>query len=411
MLARLAAVRSRLPAESPFFIAALGVLMSFGPMGTDMYLPGMPSIGRDLHALQDQVQWTLSAFFLGFGVGQLLWGALSDRFGRRLPVATGILLYAIGCVGCSLAADISHLAAWRFVQAVGACAGPVLVRAMIRDVFERDRAASVLSMMMLVMGAAPIIAPLIGGQILVWANWRWIFWAQAAFGAVALLALATLPETHPQSKRTSLRPMVLFESYRTLLTNRRYLGYAVGSSFIYAGMFAFISGSPFVYIELFGVRPENYGFLFGINIVGMMIVSTINSRAVMRFGSDVMLRTGVFLSAASGVLLVAAVVGGWGGLWELVGCLFLFMALTGFCFANSMAGALQSFPRMAGTASALAGMMQFSIGAVSGWVVGLLADGTAKPMALVIGGSALVSLALNLWLVRPIRRPLPAPAE
>lgn len=408
MFARLAAVRSRSPAESPFFIAALGVLMSFGPMGTDMYLPGMPAIGRELHAAQDQVQWTLSAFFLGFGVGQLLWGALSDRFGRRIPVATGILLYAVGCVGCSLTVDVGHLAAWRFVQAVGACAGPVLVRAMIRDVFERDRAASVLSMMMLVMGAAPIIAPLIGGQILVWANWRWIFGAQAAFGVIAMLALASLPETHPESRRTSLRPMVLFESYRKLLTDRRYLGYAIGSSFIYAGMFAFISGSPFVYIELFGVRPENYGFLFGLNIVGMIIVNTLNSRAVMRFGSDMMLRIGVWLSAASGILLVACVLGGWGGLWGLVGCLFLFMSLTGFCFANSMAGALQSFPQMAGTASALAGMLQFSSGAVSGWAVGLMADGTAMPMAAVIGGAALVSLALNLWLIRPFRRRLPA---
>ncbi|MBP2232014.1 DHA1 family bicyclomycin/chloramphenicol resistance-like MFS transporter [Azospirillum agricola] len=400
MLARLAAVRSLSPAHSPFFIAALGVLMSFGPMGTDMYLPGMPAIGADLRASQGQVQWTLSAFFLGFGVGQLLWGALGDRFGRRGPVATGILLYAVGCVGCSLTGDIAHLALWRFVQALGACAGPVLVRAMIRDVFERDRAASTLSMMMLVMGAAPIIAPLIGGQILVWADWRWIFWAQAIFGAVAMLALFTLPETLAAGNRTSLRPMLLAQSYRRLLTDRAYLGYAVGSSFIYAGMFAFISGSPFVYIELFGVRPENYGYLFGINIVGMILVNTVNSRIVMRFGSDRILRAGTALSAASGLLLAVVALEGWGGLWGLVGCLFLFMALTGLTNANAMAGAMQSFPQMAGTASALAGMLQFSTGALAGWVVGLTADGTAMPMALVIGGSAVVSLALNRSLVR-----------
>lgn len=405
MLARLAAVRSLSPAHSPFFIAALGVLMSFGPMGTDMYLPGMPAIGSELRVSQEQVQWTLSAFFLGFGVGQLLWGALGDRFGRRGPVATGILLYAVGCVGCSMTGDIAHLAFWRFVQAVGACAGPVLVRAMIRDVFERDRAASVLSMMMLVMGAAPIIAPLIGGQILVWANWRWIFWAQAAFGVLAMLALFTLPETLAHTNRTSLRPMVLALSYRKLLTNRAYLGYALGSACIYAGMFAFISGSPFVYIELFGVRPENYGYLFGINIVGMILLNTINSRIVLRFGSDRILRAGTALSAASGVLLVLVAMQGWGGLWGLVGCLFLFMALTGLTNANAMAGAMQSFPQMAGTASALAGMLQFTTGAVSGWAVGWLADGTAVPMALVIGGAALTGLALNVTLVRrPARR-------
>lgn len=400
MLARLAAVRALSPTQSPFFIAALGILMSFGPMGTDMYLPGLPAIGADLHAGQHEVQWTLSAFFLGFGFGQLLWGALGDRFGRRVPIATGILLYAVGCVGCSLAGDVSHLAIWRFVQALGACAGPVLVRAMIRDVFQRNRAASVLSMMMLVMGAAPIIAPLIGGQILVWANWRGIFWAQAIFGVVAMLALVTLPETLPRGTRTSLRPMALMEAYRLLLTNRAYLGYALGSAFIYAGMFAFISGSPFVFIELFGVQPENYGYLFGINIVGMIILNTINSRIVMNFGSDRILRAGCFLSALSGILLVAVAMQGWGGLWGLVGSLFLFMAMTGLTNANAMAGAMQSFPQMAGTASALAGMLQFSAGALSGWAVGLLADGTAVPMAAVIGGAALISLGLNLFLVR-----------
>ncbi|CAO3427814.1 Bcr/CflA family multidrug efflux MFS transporter [Azospirillum doebereinerae] len=400
MLARLAAARSLSPAQSPFFIAALGILMAIGPMATDMYLPGMPAIGTELRVTQSQVQWTLSAYFLGFGVGQLLWGALGDRFGRRVPVATGILLFAVGCIGCSMTGDILHLALWRFVQALGACAGPVLVRAMIRDVYERDRAASALSMMMLVMGAAPIIAPLIGGQILVWANWRWIFWAQAAFGVIALLALLTLPETLSRHNRTSLRPMALIDSYRTLLTNRAYLGYGLGSACIYAGMFAFISGSPFVYIELFGVRPENYGYLFGINIVGMIILNTINSRIVMRFGSDRILRAGTALSAASGALLILVALEGWGGLWGLVGCLFLFMALTGLTNANAMAGAMQSFPQMAGSASALAGMLQFTSGAVSGWAVGLLADGTAVPMALVIGGAAMSSLALNLWLVR-----------
>ncbi len=400
MLARLAAVRALSPANSPYFMAALGILTSFGPMGTDMYLPGMPTIGVDLRATQDQVQWTLSAFFLGFGVGQLVWGALGDRFGRRGPIAVGILLYAVACAGCSLSSDIAHLAGWRFIQGVGACAGPVLVRAMIRDVFERDRAARTLSMMMLVMGAAPIIAPLIGGQILVWANWRWIFWGQGIFGAIAMLALFTLPETLARDRRSSLRPMTLALSYRQLLTNRSYLGYAFGSACIYGGMFAFISGSPFVYIDLFGVAPENFGFLFGINIVGMMAMSTVNSRIVMRFGAERILRIGTMLAAAAGLLVLVVATLGLGGLWGLVGALLLFMAMMALINANAMACAMQSFPHMAGTASALAGMLQFSVGGVAGWVVGLLANGTAGPMGMVICGSALLSLLLNVTLVR-----------
>lgn len=405
MLARLAAVRALSPANNPFFMAALGVLTSFGPMGTDMYLPGMPTIGADLRVPQDQVQWTLSAFFLGFGIGQLIWGALGDRFGRRGPIAVGILLYGVACVGCSLSNDIAHLAGWRFVQGVGACAGPVLVRAMIRDVFDRDRAARTLSLMMLVMGAAPIIAPLIGGQILIWANWRWIFWGQAIFGAVALLALCSLPETLARDRRSSLRPMTLALSYRQLLTNRAYLGFAFGSACIYAGMFAFISGSPFVYIDLFGVNPEHFGFLFGINIVGMMAMSTVNSRIVLRYGAERMLRTGTALAAAAGLVVLAVAASGVGGLWGLVAAILLFMAMMSFINANAMACAMQSFPHMAGTASALAGMLQFCVGGVSGWVVGLLANGTATPMGAVICAAALLSLLLNRWLVR---RPTPS---
>ena len=403
VFARLAAARSMPPASSPLFLGVLGILMSFGPMGTDMYLPALPDIQADFHTSQDQVQWTLSCFFLGFGVGQLLWGALGDWLGRRGPIAAGILLYGIGCIGCSLSSDISHLALWRFVQALGACAGPVLVRAMVRDVFERERAASVLSLMMLIMGAAPIIAPLIGGQILVLADWRGIFWAQGIFGVLALLSLLTIPETLAPANRSRTSAVGLAQSYRTLLTDRRYLGHALTAAFIYGGMFAFLSGSPFVYIDLFEVRPEHYGYLFGINIVGMIIVNTINSRIVLRFGTDRLQRLGSLLAACAGLLLLGTATHGWGGMWGLVGCLFLYMGLTGLIIPNAMAGAMAAFPRMAGTASALAGMLQFAFGAASGWAVGLFADGTAVPMAAVIATMALSSFLSNILLVRRTR--------
>lgn len=404
MFARLAAARAVPPSSSPFFLGVLGILMSFGPMGTDMYLPALPDIQAGFHATQEQAQRTLSAFFLGFGIGQLLWGALGDWLGRRLPIAAGVLLYGAGCVGCSLSTDIDHLALWRFVQALGACAGPVLVRAMIRDVFARDRAASVLSLMMLIMGAAPIIAPLIGGQILLLADWRGIFWAQAAFGVIALAALASIPETLDPANRRRAHVAGLLQSYRALLTNRRYLGYALNMGFVYAGMFAFLSGSPFVYIDLFHVRPEHYGLLFGINIVGMIIVNTLNSRLVLRYGSDRLLGLGSLLSMLSGLLLLGCAAMGWGGLWGLVGGLFLFMALTGLIIPNAMAGAMAAYPHMAGTASALAGMMQFGFGAASGWVVGYIADGTAMPMAAVIAASAAAVFLSNILLVRRAAR-------
>lgn len=384
----------------PLFIAALGVLMCFGPMAIDMYLPALPAIGLAFNVGQDKVQWSLSAFFLGFGVGQIVWGALADWLGRRRPVAAGILLYGIGCIGCSLTNDIAHLAVWRFIQALGACAGPVLARAMVRDVFGRDRAASVLSLMMLVMGVAPMVAPMIGGHILLIGTWRTIFWVQAGFVIVAFAGLFSLPETLPAARRQPARLGGMAYAYVRLLRDRRYLGYALSSSFIYGGMFAYVSGTPFVYIELFGVRPENYGYLFGVNIVGMIIVNTINSRIVMRFGTDRVLRMGCLLAALVGLALLGFAITGIGGLVTIAGALFLFMALTGMIAANAMAGGMSILPEIAGSASALTGALQFVFGAVAGSAVGSLANGTAVPLAGVICACAIASTLFNLVLVR-----------
>ena len=384
----------------PLFIAALGVLMCFGPMAIDMYLPALPAIGLAFNVGQDKVQWSLSAFFLGFGVGQIVWGALADWLGRRRPVAAGILLYGIGCIGCSLTNDIGHLAVWRFVQALGACAGPVLARAMVRDVFGRDRAASVLSLMMLVMGVAPMVAPLIGGHILLIGTWRTIFWVQACFVIVAFAGLVSLPETLPAGRRQPARVGGMAYAYVRLLADRRYLGYALSSSFIYGGMFAYVSGTPFVYIELFGVRPENYGYLFGVNIVGMIVVNTVNSRVVLKFGTDRVLRVGCLLAALVGLALLGFAVTGLGGLVTIATALFLFMALTGMIAANAMAGGMSILPEIAGSASALTGALQFVFGAIAGSAVGSLANGTAVPLAGVICACSIASALFNLVLVR-----------
>jgi MFS transporter, DHA1 family, multidrug resistance protein len=399
-MALISGSRSPALARSPMFIAVLGLLMSFGPTAIDMYLPALPEIGLAFRASQDRVELSLSAFFLGFGIGQIFWGALADRFGRRRPLVAGILLYGVACLGCGLAPDVGQLASWRFVQAFGACAGPVLARAMVRDVFERDRAASVLSLMMLVMGVAPMVAPILGGHILLVASWRTIFWVQAGFGVLALLAVLALPETLPPSGRHQTRLGGMAAAYLTLLRDRRYLGYALCTGFVWGGLFAYISGTPFVYIENFGVRPENYGYLFGINIVGMIVVNTINSRIVLRFGTDKVLRIGCIMAGLIGLGLLAVAVTGFGGLFGIATMLFLFLSVTGMIGANAMAGAMSAFPHIAGSASALTGMLQFAFGAICGWAVGFLADGSAVPMAAIICAVAIASVAFNLALVR-----------
>jgi len=368
----------------PSFLIVLGILMAFGPMSVDMYLPALTAIGAEFKAAQVEVQSSLSSFFLGFGIGQIFWGAMGDWLGRRRPAMAGIVLFAIACAGCSLSGSVTELTFWRFVQALGGCAGPVLARAMVRDVFEKDRAASVLSLMMLIMGIAPIIAPLIGGQLLLFSDWRMVFGVQAIFGAIAFVGILTLPETLAEENRRPAKLSAMWQGYRGLLVSRQYLGYAFCSAFIFGGMFAYISGTPYVYIQIYDVSPQTYGFLFGINILGMMTVSTINSRIVLKYGTDRVLRIGCTLAAIFGLVLAVVGATGFGGLPGLVLALLLFLSMNGMVGANSMAGAMAAFPKAAGSAAALIGTLQFGTGAIAGWIVGYLANGTPFPMCAVI---------------------------
>ena len=235
------------------FVATLGMLLAITPMAVDMYLPALPTIGRALAADQDQVQLSLSGFFFAFAVGQLVWGPVGDRFGRRWPSLIGLLMFVAGSAGCWLAGDALVLAGWRVVQAFGAAAATVLARAMVRDVFDKDRSASVLSLMMLVMGAAPMLAPIVGSQILKVADWRMIFVVLGVLGLFPLVPLLRQPETLPDSRRRSVAFASVAGSYLRLFGDARYLGYVASGAGIMGAMFAYISGTPFVYIEMFGV--------------------------------------------------------------------------------------------------------------------------------------------------------------
>ncbi len=394
------AVPSGLPPGTslPWFVVVMGFLTMFGPMAIDMYLPALPAIGADLGADQAQVQMTLSVFLIGYGVGQLLWGPLGDRYGRKGPAALGIILFVLASAGCALAPDIWSLTAWRFLHGVGACAAPVIARAMVRDAFDRDRGASVMSLMMLVMGVAPMLAPLAGGQVLALLGWRGIFWCLCAFGLAAGLGLLTVKETgRPASSHTG----GLLSNYALLLLDRRFMGYALSSGFVFAGMFAYISGTPFVYIEHFGVSPEHFGFLFGVNVIALMISNIINSRLVLRFGVDRMMGWGILATAGTGAVLIVTGGFGIGGIAGVAVPLFLYLGALGLVGANGMAGSLAAFPHMAGTASSLSGALQLSIGAVAGGIVGALSTGGSPlPMCAVLCGCALAGLASDRLLKR-----------
>lgn len=383
------------PAADPRWLAVvLSTMMAFGPLSIDMYLPALPAIGRDLGVDDGAVQMSLSFFFFGFGVGQLVWGPLGDRFGRRGPIAAGVVMFMVASVGCAVATDAVSLAVWRFVQAFGSCAGPVLARAMVRDLYPQDQAARMLSLMMLIMGVAPMIAPLLGGQVLAFLGWRAIFYGLAGFGVIAVVALFTVPESLPTERRagTSVSGMVI--GYLRLLEHGRFLVYAFGGAFFFGGMFAYIAGTPFVYIEYYDISPQLYGILFGLNVVGMMLFNMVNRRLVSTLGADRALRIGALVAALAGVALGVCGVTGAFGLVGIVVPLFIFLSMMGLIAANAMAGAMSVVPSRAGAASGLAGTIQFGFGALSSGLLGWFADGSPAPMALVIAGMGIASLAV-----------------
>jgi DHA1 family bicyclomycin/chloramphenicol resistance-like MFS transporter len=389
-------------------LAILSVLMGFASISTDLYLPAMPAMGRTLHADAGAIELTVSGYLIGFSLGQLLWGPISDRYGRRGPVAIGLVLFIIGSAGCALSASAPALVGWRVVQAVGACAGVTLGRAMVRDLYEGDYAARMLSTLLTVMAIAPLLGPSLGGQILALAGWRAIFWTLVGIGTMTLGALFVLPETLPPTRRNREPLGRAVAAYAMLLRHRQLMLYAGASGFFYGGMFAYIAGSPFAFISFYHVSPSLYGMLFGAGIIGIMAANLINARFVTRVGIAVLLRSGTTGAALAAILLAIDARTGWGGLAGLALPLFVFIGVTGFIVANSIAGVLGFFPARAGAASALVGAMQYGMGIAGSALVGAFADGTPWPMGWVIALSGIGS-ALCAWALIP-PPPIPQPA-
>ena len=386
----------------------LAAMTAFPPMAIDQYLPALPAIGRDLGASAAAVQGTLSIFFVGFSIGQLVYGPLSDRFGRRWPLLAGIVLFIAASIACAVVHSIAALIVWRFVQSVGAAAPAVIARAMVRDLFAGTEAARMLSLMALVMGIAPLAAPILGGYLTEWFGWASNFWALGLFGVLCLFgAMRGLGESLAPERRRTAGVAAMLRDYATLARDRRFQGYALASGLSFGGYFAYVSGSPFVFIELYGVPVSLFGYLFGLNVIGMMICSAINTRLVGRVGIDGMLAWGLGIGAVAGVALLALGMTGAGGLWPLFAAIFVFVSVQGLVTANAMAGALSVRPDLAGTAAALAGVSMFLVGAVAGGLVNALFDGTAWPMAAVIAASAFGALAIERTMVARHGRPRP----
>ncbi|MBB1200824.1 Bcr/CflA family efflux MFS transporter [Enterobacteriaceae bacterium 89] len=363
-------------------IILLSALMALTSLSTDIYLPAMPVMARELHG---DAELTITGFLIGFTLAQLLWGPLSDHFGRKMPLFIGMALFVAGSVGCAMSTTMTQIVCWRVFQALGACTGPMLARAMIRDLFSRSQAAQMLSTLMLVMAIAPIGGPLLGGLIIKFSSWSLIFWLLAVTGLVMLLALLTLPETLPEERRVRATLKGAFANYIALLSNWRFMRYTLGLTLYYMAVYAFIAGSPLVYIRYYGVSPQHYGWLFAVNIVGVMSLSLVNRKLVQRFSLDVLLKTALSIAAAAAILLTIAAGFRVGGIVFLAMMIFIVFSMNGVIAATSTAAALDEVPEIAGAASALIGALQYGSGIVSSGMLALFSDSTPWTMSWIIG--------------------------
>lgn len=375
----------------------LSTLMAFASISTDLYLPAMPAIAADLHAGAGGIEFTISAYLLGFSLGQLFWGPISDQYGRRMPIIAGIILFILGSAGCAMADSEHAIIFFRIIQALGACANVVLSRAIVRDLYVGNDAAKMLSTLMTVMAAAPLIGPSLGGAILHFGNWRNIFEVLVVIGALTLLAMKSFPETLKPDHRKSQGFKQILATYIRLLKNRVFMQYAAVSGVFYGGMFAYIAGTPYAYISYYHVSPQTYGVLFASGILGIMIANQVNFRLVTKFGISSMIFAGALIATIAGVLLVLNTLTGIGGLFGLVLGLFIFVSCTGLIVANSIAGALSASENNAGSASALIGVFQYGTGVLGSGLVGILADETLWPLVLVI---AIFALLTFYWAVK-----------
>lgn len=391
-----------------WFSLLLGFLTAVGPISTDIYLPAFPAMEQSFHTSAGNVQFTLAIWFVGLAIGQLSVGPLADRYGRRMPMLVGNLLYAAASAVCAFAPDVTTFSVARFVASVGASASLVVPTACVRDVVsDRAAGARMMSRLIMVMGVVPILAPMLGGLVVEFASWRLIFWASAVYGVVCVaLVLWVLPETLPYQKRQALSPVTLVTRYVSLFWDRGYNTYAMITAFSTFMSFSYLTAAPFVFVQLFHFSPLHFSMLFGVMSVFMIGASQVNGLLVGRVDTGRLLHGAVAMSVLGTLLMVGVSI--WGvwyapaayrqyEVWLVIGTMVLALAPTGIIFPNAMMMALADHPSQAGAASALAGTLQYVLGALAGVVVGQFAATSSLPMAGCMCFGALMMLCMHMF--------------
>ncbi|NIF30978.1 Bcr/CflA family multidrug efflux MFS transporter [Enterobacter sp. Cy-643] len=371
---------SRKQNSSVGIIVILGLLAMLMPLSIDMYLPALPMIAQGFNVPAGSAQMTLSTYILGFAIGQIFYGPMADSLGRKPVVLGGTLVFALAAIACALAQTIDQLIWMRFLHGLAAAAASVVINALMRDIYPKEEFSRMMSFVMLITTIAPLVAPMIGGAVLVWYSWHTIFWILAA---AALLASAMIfffiHETLAPEMRQKFNLRTTAGNFATLFRHKRVLSYMLASGFSFAGMFSFLSAGPFVYIELNHVSPQHFGYYFALNVVFLFFMTMINSRFVRRVGAINMFRTGLCIQFVMALWLVVSSQLDF-GFWAMVLGVAVFISCVSLVSSNAMAVILDEFPHMAGTASSLAGTFRFGIGALTGALLSVATFNTAWPM-------------------------------
>jgi len=382
----------------------LGLLAMLMPLSIDMYLPALPVIAQQFGVPAGSAQMTLSTYILGFALGQLLYGPMADSLGRKPVILGGTLIFAVAAGACALAQSIDQLITLRFFHGLAAAAASVVINALMRDIYPKEEFSRMMSFVMLVTTVAPLLAPMIGGAVLVWLSWHAIFWILAIAALLAsLMIFFFISETLPVERRQPFRIRTTLGNFATLFRHKRVLSYMLASGFSFAGMFSFLSAGPFVYIELNHVLPQNFGYYFALNIVFLFMMTIINGRFVRRGGALRMFRAGLWIQFVMALWMVVSAAFDV-GFWALVVGVAAFVGCVSLVASNAMAVILDEFPHMAGTASSLAGTFRFGIGAIVGALLSLATFNSAWPMIWSIAFCATSSILFYLYASRPKRR-------
>lgn len=388
-------------------LLTLGLLSAIGPFSIDMYLPAFETIAIDFETNIEHIQLSLTSFFIGIAFGQLVYGPLLDKFGRKKPLLFGLVIYIVASILCAYTNEPNHLIFLRFLQALGSCSGMVASRAMVRDIFEPREAAKVFSMLMLVIGISPIVAPSVGAFVLTHFDWHIIFVILAVLAFLILLSVIfILPESYQGNKEMSLRPRAIIADFWEVFQNPTFLLYAAVGGFASSGLYAYLSGSPFVLQRLFGLSETEYGLAFAFVASSLIIATQLNRVLLNRWDSEEISKKASFLQASAGILLVVITLAGGMNLYLLLGLICLFLCSQGFIFPNTSALALAPFGRLAGIASALLGCIQMALGALTSASVSYFHNGSTVPMVAVMCVSASIAYLIYFFVDKRKHRTL-----